>query len=298
MPGPDWPLTGIASADPSVDVDGPVVAVKVDNVAAAMPQMGLAEADIVVEEPVEGGVTRLAAFFHSSVTGTVGPVRSVRSSDVGIVAPADAVMLASGGAPDALDDLAAAGIETRFEDTVGFTRDAARVAPHNLFVDLAAAYEALDEPGPPGPFFEFAAAGDLPDGAPVQDLVLVYSPEQTTRLTGDSSGSWARELDTPDGFSADTVIALTVEQGTADYLDPSGAPVPINLTEGNGSGWLAHGGEVIEIEWAKESATASWTFTRGESEVGVPPGRTYLALLPSSTGSLQVVAPEPTGEGE
>jgi len=296
-PGPDWPLTGIPSDDPSVDVEGPVVTVKVDNVAAAMPQTGLAEADIMVEEPVEGGVTRLAVFFHSSVTGTVGPVRSIRSSDVGIVSPARAVMLASGGAPEALDDFDEAGIETRFEGTPGFTRDAGRVAPHNLFVDLAEAYAALDEPGPPGPFFDFADAAGLPDGTPVEDLVLVYSPEQATRLVG-SSGAWTRELATPDGFSADTVIALSVEQGTADYLDPSGAPVPINITEGTGTGWLAHAGEVVEIEWAKESETAPWTFTSGESEVGVPPGRTFLAILPVTTGSLQVIAPENTGEGE
>lgn len=296
--GPDWPLTGVASADPSVDVQGPAVVVKVDNVPDALPQTGLGTADIIVEEPVEGGVTRLAVFFHSQIGGSTGPVRSVRSSDVGIVKPAEAVLVASGGAASALADIEAADIVTRLDGSApGFSRDPSRVAPHNLFVDVGELHAELDAPGPPGEYFEFADAGTLPDGEPAQAVVLTFSPAQTTRLD-ETAGGWERVADTPDGFSADTVIALTVEQGTADYLDPSGAPVPINLTEGSGSGWLVHGGEVVEIEWSKESAGDRWTFTSGEESIGVPPGRTYLALLPAATGSLRVAAPEATGEGE
>lgn len=291
-------MTGVVSVDSSVDVDGPVVVVKVDNVPDALPQTGLEAADIIVEEPVEGGVTRLAVFFHSQIGGSTGPVRSVRSSDVGIVKPAEGVLVASGGAAPALADIEGAGIVTRLDGSApGFSRDQSRVAPHNLFVDVDELYAELDEPGPPEDYFEFADAAELPDGERAQAVVLTFSPAQTTRLD-DTGGAWERVLDTSDGFSADTVIALTVEQGTADYLDPSGAPVPINLTEGSGSGWLAHDGEVIEIEWAKESAQDRWTFTSGEESISVPPGTTYLALLPSATGSLEVVAPEATGEDE
>jgi hypothetical protein len=297
-PVPDWPLTGVASSDASVDVEGPAVVVKVDNVPDALPQTGLGAADIIVEEPVEGGVTRLAVFFHSQIGGSTGPVRSVRSSDVGIVKPAEAVLVASGGAAPALADIEQADIDTRLDGSApGFSRDDSRVVPHNLFVDVGELYAELDSPGPPGEYFDFAEAAGLPDGEPAEAVVLTFSPAQTTRLD-ETAGGWERVLDTPDGFSADTVVALVVEQGTADYLDPSGAPVPINLTEGSGSGWLAHDGEVIEIEWSKESAGDRWTFTSDEESIGVPPGRTYLALLPVATGSLQVVSPETTrGDG-
>jgi hypothetical protein len=291
---PDWPMTGLAAADSSVDVDGPVVVLKVDNVPDALPQTGLGAADIVVEEPVEGGVTRLAVVFHSEIDGVTGPVRSMRASDIGIVKPAEAVLVASGAAAPVLDEIEQAGIETRLDGSAGgFSRDAARVAPHNLFVDVGELYDDLDAQGPPGPYFSFADAADLPEGVPAEAVVVTFSPAHTTRLDETGDG-WQRVLDTPDGFSADTVIALTVEQGTADYLDPSGAPVPINLTEGTGTGWLAHDGQVIEIEWTKESSGDPWTFTSGGESIGVPPGRTYLALLSSDTGSLQVVEPEAT----
>lgn len=298
QPPPDWPMTGLAADDSSVDVDGPVVVLKVDNVSAALPQIGLDAADIIVEEPVEGGVTRLAVFFHSEIGGSTGPVRSMRASDIGIVKPADAVLVASGGAPPVLEQVEQAGIETVLDgEGPGFSRDSARVSPHNLFLDVGELYDDLDASGPPGPYFDFADGTDLPEGEPAESIVLTFSPAQATRLDT-ADGGWVRALDTADGFTADTVIALTIEQGTADYLDPSGAPVPVNLTEGTGTGWLAHDGEVVEIEWSKESADDSWVFTSGEQSIGVPPGRTYLALLPSATGSVQVVAPEATPAAE
>lgn len=294
QPAPLWPLTGLEADDASADVTGPALMVKVDNVSAAFPQLGLDSADVVVEEPVEGGVTRLAVFFHSSVGQTVGPVRSLRSSDVGIAKPADAVLVASGGAGEALADVEQAGIVTYLEGETGFVRDGSRSAPHNLFVDVGQVVADVDaQPGPPGPLVEIDPDVDLPEGAPVDSLALTFSPAQRTVLDLDGQ-TWSRRLATPDGFAADTVVVLTIEQGTAGYLDPSGSPVPINITEGAGTGWLVHGGQVIEVEWTKESAQSPWALSTMQGPLGVPPGRTYVALLPQSTGSLQVLSPEAT----
>jgi hypothetical protein len=287
-PGADWPLTGLASADSAVDVDTPALVVKVDNVAEALPQQGLDSADVVVEEPVEGGVTRLAVFYQSSVPSSVGPVRSVRSSDIGIVQPAQGVLVASGGAPEALADLDAAGVVTALDGSApGFSRDESRPAPHNLFVDSEELVTSLDEPGPPGPFFEFGSPDEWPDGQLVEGIDITFSDKHTTQFDL-ADGTWTRRLGTADGFAADTVIVLGVQQGTAGYLDPSGAPVPINITEGEGFGWIAHGDQLVEIEWQKESAEGQWTFSTAEGAVPVAPGRTYLALISNETGSIGV----------
>ena len=83
-----WPLTGIEVADNgSADARHPVLVTKMDNTPSSSPQMGLSHADLVVEELVEGGITRLAAFYYSDIPGAVGPVRSMRASDIGIVTP-------------------------------------------------------------------------------------------------------------------------------------------------------------------------------------------------------------------
>ncbi len=271
--------------------DGPVVAVKVDNTQPAFPQRGVGQADLVVEEPVEGGVTRLVVMLHSKAAEAdtpVGPVRSIRSSDVGIVSPAEAVVFASGGAPIPQADLAQAGIEMRFEDSPGFVRDPSRGYLHGRFLEVPTALQALPPADPPPAYFAWDAdkRPRLPQARPLGSFDLVFSPYQTTSMVRTDRG-WRRDLAEPDGFVARTVIALKVDQVLADYVDPGGYDVPIALTEGRGSGWIAHGGRVSDIRWAKKSADGRWRFTTPDGDpVRVPPGRVYLALLPSTTGSL------------
>ena len=63
------------------------------------PQVGLSDADLVTEELVEGGITRLAVSYYQTIPENVGPVRSMRATDIGIVQPLKATLVASGGAP-------------------------------------------------------------------------------------------------------------------------------------------------------------------------------------------------------
>ena len=60
-----WPLTGLERKGDAPR--HPVVVTKVDNTSSSAPQVGLGSADLVVEELVEGGYTRLAAFYYSQV---------------------------------------------------------------------------------------------------------------------------------------------------------------------------------------------------------------------------------------
>ena len=53
------------------------VAVTVNNLEASLPQYGISGADIIMEFPVEGGITRLMALYGNY--GSVPEVCSVRS---------------------------------------------------------------------------------------------------------------------------------------------------------------------------------------------------------------------------
>src|SRR5260221_8029347 len=54
-------------------------AVMIDNHPDARPSSGLAEASLVIEAPVEGGMTRYMAVFDATTTvDQIGPVRSAR----------------------------------------------------------------------------------------------------------------------------------------------------------------------------------------------------------------------------
>ena len=57
-----WPLTGepVNGKTPN----HPVLVTKIDNTSSSQPQVGLKKADLITEELVEGGMTRLAVFFY------------------------------------------------------------------------------------------------------------------------------------------------------------------------------------------------------------------------------------------
>ena len=77
-------------------IDRPAVAVKVENAQIAYPLSGLQDAEVVYEEVVEGGVTRFMAIYHCTDSTKVGPVRSARVVDPGIMVPITQILAYSG----------------------------------------------------------------------------------------------------------------------------------------------------------------------------------------------------------
>ena len=141
-----WPLTGLpVESDGSSELKRPVLVVKMDNTYSSAPQIGLSKADMVVEELVEGGLTRLAAFYYSQIPSNAGPVRSMRASDIGIVKPVDARMVTSGAAGVTIARLQKAGVKFYGEGTKGSYRDSGRAAPYNLFVRLDELAKSLEK---------------------------------------------------------------------------------------------------------------------------------------------------------
>jgi hypothetical protein len=118
---------------------GAVVAVKIDDTAAARPQVGLDQADIVYIEQVEGGLTRLAAVFHSRKPSPVGPVRSVRANDPELLSQYGPIaFVASGGGGDSLPALDHSILKANINDRggPGFARDGNRPVPYNLMLNF------------------------------------------------------------------------------------------------------------------------------------------------------------------
>jgi Protein of unknown function (DUF3048) N-terminal domain/Protein of unknown function (DUF3048) C-terminal domain len=95
-PKPTCPLTGSPAPDGTVP-QRPAMAVKIDNYPAGRPQSGLDKADIVFEEPVEGGITRYAAVFQCQDASLIGPARSARNIDIGILGQLGTPLLAHVG---------------------------------------------------------------------------------------------------------------------------------------------------------------------------------------------------------
>jgi hypothetical protein len=111
-----------------------VIAAKVENIAAARPQVGLSQADITFIQEVEGAQTRLIAVYHSRFPKRLGPIRSARSTDV--------ALLPLFGKPGLVYSGANSSVQRKINHASiaaipRSTRDRRRVAPHNVFVNLA-----------------------------------------------------------------------------------------------------------------------------------------------------------------
>ncbi|ANH38713.1 Putative lipoprotein YerB precursor [Nocardioides dokdonensis FR1436] len=286
-----WPLTGLpVTGSQTAAQDHPVMVVKMDNTPSSAPQRGLDAADLVVEELVEGGVTRLAAFYYSRIPGTVGPVRSMRASDIGIVSPAGAAVVTSGAAPVTLQRVRGAGIDFFSEGAKGFFRDSGRAAPYNLFTDLAATTTLVESAeARPDDYLPWGDAQDLPRGKPAGSLSASFGSHTTTWSYGKdgwtNSNSYAAQ---GEQFPADTVLVLRVQVGDAGYRDPAGNPVPETKLEGKGDAMLFHDGRVVRGQWSKKSLQAPIALSVRGKELTVPAGRTWIELVPAATGSVGI----------
>lgn len=291
-----WPLTGErVPADGTAEKDRPVLVVKMDNTAAAAPQVGLSRADLVVEELVEGGSTRLAAFFYESLPREVGPVRSMRATDIGIVKPVDAAVVTSGAASPTVKRVVDAGIRIFNERAPGMSRDTARVAPYDLVGDLAVtARETEGEAARPADYLDWGSAEDLPQGRPAPAFSAVFSAAHRTDWRATEEGYAIEGSLAADGdeFPARNVLVLRVQVGDAGYTDPSGNPVPETDLTGSGAATLFHAGQMVRGTWTKKDLASPLTLTTGggqsQTTLQVPAGRTWIELVPRQGGALVV----------
>ena len=284
------PLTGKAAHDGLPN--RPVLVVKVDNSAGARPQVGLSAADLVVEELVEGGLTRLAVMYYSALPQAVAPVRSVRTSDIGIAAPTGGALVASGGARQVLTAIHKAGLMIVTEGARGFSRDQSRPAPYNLVVDPAKLMTEVTELGPPAqPYLPWASdEATLPPGASASSVTVRFSAAHTTRW--DWTGARWRRVDDlaaeGDRFTPDNLLVLRVALRDAGYKDPAGNPVPETVLTGSGDAILLTEGQSIEARWSKPSAGRPLALTNpAGTSLRIPPGRTWIELVPK-TGDVTV----------
>lgn len=282
-----WSMTGLPM--PADRSERPILAVKVDNTASGQPQLGIGRADVVVQGPVEGGATRLAAFFESKSPHTVGPVRSIRTSDIGAVKPADAIIVASGGAPMVSNAMTRADVTVHAEGSPGLFRDQFRSAPYNLFADLATVRESVTGKVPRKPYLAFGEF-NAPSGVTIRRVVVDFSAQSSERWTyNEKSESWKRRDQSAGGtFMAKNLLIFRVKLRDAGYRDPAGNSVPEIVTSGSGKGWLAVGKEIQPIRWSKKSPSASWELaTKSGSRIELPAGKSWISLLPKKTGGVK-----------
>ena len=286
-----WPLTGLpVTGDDEAAQEHPVMVLKMDNTYASSPQVGLGEADLVVEELVEGGMTRLAAFYYSQIPGDVGPVRSMRASDIGIVSPVNGAMVTSGAAMVTINRIEDADIPFFSEGDKGFYRDSSRSAPYNLFTDMSETATLVDQDDlqRPDDYLPWGDEADFPQGQPARTLAASFSGGHTTnwRFEGGTYVNENTYAGAGDEFPADTVLVLRVKVGDAGYRDPAGNPVPETQFTGKGQAMIFHDGRLVRGTWTKSALDAPIELATQAGPLTVPAGHTWLELVPQDGGTV------------
>lgn len=287
------PLTGLVQAD-AASLNRSALVVKIDNVEEARPQAGIDSADIIIEERVEGNVTRLLAVFHSNVPDLVGPVRSTRSTDFDILPMfGRPVYASSGGNNSVMGGLSRVDVLDVGHNRggTGFNRESGRAAPHNLMGTPAELYErAGDEAdAPPAPVFAFRDDdGELPAGAtPATTVGLSFGGAEISRFDwSEADGVWQRsQRGTAHTVVGDTTLdAVNVVAIQIDYTSGgAGQSSPHGVSTGEGTAMVFIDGHMIGGTWSRPSAGDPFELRDDSgSEILLNPGRTFIELVPSA----------------
>jgi Protein of unknown function (DUF3048) N-terminal domain/Protein of unknown function (DUF3048) C-terminal domain len=279
--------------DPLTDLPDPrrttrlrsALTIKIDNTPEAHPQSGIAQADVVYEEIVEGGITRLAAIFNSSLPAKVGPVRSVRKTDRQIVSPIGGIFACSGGAAYALNSIANAPVRFVDESNAGSAmfRDPTRPPPHNLYANAVKLMALRGTPRPPTALFDYAAPHSTAQGRPVSSFTVNFASGYAVTYQWDgATRSWARSIfGRPDvtvggrRLSPKNVVVMGV-----NYIGGAGVEGSYAQMVGSGPAEVFSAGRLQRGEWHRSGEYRRAVYVNGAGRViRIQPGQTWVELL-------------------
>ena len=284
--GPVCPLTGLPAPGGQVP-QRPALAFKVDNYPTARPQSGLENADVVFEEPVEGGITRFVAIFQCpgqpGRTNPLGPGRRCAILDQ-LSKP---LFVHAGGINPVIGIIESSNLinEDVFTHASIVQHPSGRYAPYDTYASTAAAW-ALDsgDTTPPAPLYTYAATA--PAGTPVGSVHIPFSGTNDNTWTWSPFNNlWLLSIggapeNVADGgtrIGVANIVVQTVHITYGPWLENSegGLEVQAQLT---GSGPLAvfRNGEEIAGTWQRAALgdTTSLVATNG-SPIALAPGKTW-----------------------
>lgn len=154
------------------------LAVILDNV-GGYPQDGLAQASWIAEMPVEGGATRLMAFFDEDEPARVGPIRSARDYMIDMARGSNAVLVHVGGSPSALQQLNRGVLPNldAFAEGDLFAREGPRQPPYNTYARGSALRDAVTslDVDLERTLRGFRPAAPRADATPVTEVTVTWS---------------------------------------------------------------------------------------------------------------------------
>jgi len=245
----------------------------------------LGTADVVYEQPVEGGITRFIAIYQCQDAPRIEPVRSARLMDPDVLRQfgTHPLFAYSGAAPPV-----AAKVDASPLIDVGvnrapsaYFRDPARQAPHNLVSSSTALYAAgvaQHAPAtPPAPVFHY---GPLPDHSQAAAVHIAFPSSDLTWTWQSHAAQWARSYSDTGVASLGggghiaaanvVVLRLTLSQGEV-------------VLTGSGPAQVFRQGAVVNGSWRRPSLSDLTQLVNAAGQtIPLTPGQTWVELVPTN----------------
>ena len=283
------PLTDL-DPPPGVKVDRFVLSVKIDgSVASKTPsgQSGLDSADIVYDEPIEGGFGRFLALYQCGNPTRLGPIREADPEDPSLLAQYGSGILASAGIAPAILQAVTSTAGLVNEDSVrhgtAYFRDSTgRQAPYNLFADPAklraykvpAIYATKPLSAPPSQFSfvplvtPTASGSPSPSVSPKAGSIRFQLGPQIQYQYDAAAASYLR-LENGQPHLTDAavqirvvnVVIMWVQMNTGQITDTAGnTSIPVPTVTGTGNAMVLSRGVEHDGTWSRADETSVISF--------------------------------------
>ena len=296
-PPPTCPLTGAAAPLGGIP-PRPAMAVKIDNYPSGRPQSGLDKADIVFEEPVEGGITRYAAVFQCNNAGLIGPARSARNIDIGILGQLGNPLLAHvGGINPVIANINASpivNIDLGSSDSL-MIHPAGRVSPDADFTSTSLVYGTHPNmTTPPQPLFTYSDTTP-PGGSPVSTVNIDFSDTSNVAWKYNAplhafqrfyNGNQPDMLmDGVQNTAANVVVQyVPISYGPWAENDQGGLEVQAAMyPNASGAAVVYRSGVAVAATWHRSTLGSPTQFLNAAgAPIAMQPGQTWVELVPST----------------
>jgi hypothetical protein len=294
--------------------NGPVLVVKIDDTRNARPQVGLEFADVVYIEQVEGGLTRLAAVFSSTIPPRIGPVRSARISDIELFAQYGRVAFAYSGAQKKLLPVIAAAnlsdVGAMRRGPAFYETDPNRLQPFAMFLN---AQTLMTNESNKGTVIDSAknigwsfSKKIENKGFEISDVTMHWPAQKYSATWDPKSMRWLLSVnsvpdlnDRGENLGPTTLVIQIVSITPSEYGDKFGGNTPFSQTVGSGKGYVLRDSTVIAATWNRGDplSPTKWSDETG-AEIKFAPGQVWVALTdrePDFTRKF-ASAPSPTSK--
>jgi hypothetical protein len=289
-----WPLRGTPAPDADSVHRRPIV-VKVAADPAARPQTGLTDADLILEIPVEGGLTRFAVVYQSKDPGKVGPVRSARQSDLQYL-PTLRAIVAHVGASEQVTKLVRDAAKSgdfvdvdEFQHADAFERTSDRPAPYNAYTTGAKIRAVGGSDKVDVPALKF---GDAPSGGADAAAVTValgesvkydYDTSKNAYHRGYAGGAKTSDASGGEVMPENVVVIKTDVTEIPGTADAAGAPSVDFRSTGTGAVVILRDGKRYEGTWGRQG-TEMYAFKDASgAPILLRPGLTWIHIVSTTT---------------